>query len=212
MSAFSNRNSEVIMIAVAQKVQENKVYLSELDGLIGDGDHGVNMNKGFSVFEKRMTGANSTFTEALNTLGTILITEIGGSMGPIYGTIFIDMADAGEEIEEIDEAAFGEMLKAGYEGLCDIVEAKVGDKTIVDVLEPAVVAYLGAVNEGAEFPIALLKMKEAAEKGRESTRDLVARFGRSSRLGERSRGVLDAGAVSCCLILETMADEILKRV
>lgn len=209
MKAFKNKDGKSILFSMVKAVQNNKAYLSEVDGLIGDGDHGMNMNKGFTVFETRIKDKDISFTDGLDELGTILLTEIGGSMGPIYGTILIDMADAGEE-GNIDLRAFSKMLSAGLEGLSGIVDAKVGDKTLVDTLAPAVDALNNALANGISFETALVEMKAAAEKGRESTKDLVAKFGRSSRLGERSRGVLDAGATSCCIILTAMADAMIE--
>ncbi|MEG0107660.1 MAG: DAK2 domain-containing protein [Lachnospiraceae bacterium] len=129
-----------------------------------------------------------------------------------YGTILIDTAEAGEELEEISVLDLGNMLKKGLEGLCEIVEAKVGDKTLVDTLSPAVDSLILSGEAGEDFQKALDKMKVAAEIGRDSTKDMVAKYGRSSRLGERSRGVLDAGATSCCIILTAMADGILELV
>ena len=129
-------------------------------------------------------------------------------MGPIYGTILMDMGEAGEGLEDISVAGFGNMLAAGLDGLQGIVEAQVGDKTLVDTLSPAVDAVKQAQEAGEGYEAALQKMKAAAETGRDSTKDMVAKFGRSSRLGERSRGVLDAGAASCCIILSAMAEGI----
>ena len=129
-------------------------------------------------------------------------------MGPIYGTIFMDMADAGEHLEEIGTGELKDMLEAGLSGLYEIVEAKAGDKTLVDTLAPAVSALQQAKDDGKDVVSALEEMKKAARAGRDSTKDMVAKFGRSSRLGERSKGVLDAGATSCCFILEAMADGI----
>ncbi len=202
------KNSEgyKILAAMVKGIQDNKAYLGEVDGLIGDGDHGMNMNKGFTLYEKRHGEENLSFTDGLDTLGTILFSEIGGSMGPIYGTILMDMAEAGEDLEEISLQNFADMLAAGLAGLKEIVEAQVGDKTLVDTLQPAVESLAKDAAAGTDMKTALENMKAAAEAGRDSTKDLVAKFGRSARLGERSRGVLDAGATSCCIILEAMAD------
>lgn len=212
MKTFKNADGKPVLMNMVKAVQDNKAYLGEVDGLIGDGDHGMNMNKGFSVFEQRFADKDFSFTEGLDELGMILLNEIGGSMGPIYGTIFMDMAEAGEELEDISVADFGNMLAAGLAGLQGIVEAKVGDKTLVDTLSPAVDAVKAAHEAGEDYKEALMKMSAAAEAGRDSTKDMVARFGRSSRLGERSRGVLDAGAASCCIILKAMAEGILKMI
>ena len=131
--------------------------------------------------------------------------EIGGSMGPIYGTFFIQMSLKAKGKPETDAKLFGEMLKAARDGLEDLGGAKIGDKTLMDAFIPAQEAYQAAVDAGASFQEALKKMADAAEKGKDSTVDLVAKIGRSARLGERSRGILDAGATSAALILQTFA-------
>lgn len=207
-NGFKNAEGKPVLLKMTKRIQENKAYLGEVDGLIGDGDHGMNMNKGFTVFETRFKDEDISFAEGLEELGMILLNEIGGSMGPIYGTIFMEMAEAGADLEEIGIKELGDMLAAGLSGLYELVEARVGDKTLVDTLVPAIETLKQAADEGKNFADALEEMKEAARIGRDSTKDMAAKFGRSSRLGDRSRGVLDAGAVSCCIILEAMADGI----
>lgn len=206
--SFQNAAGKPILMAMVKAIQENKEYLAQVDGLIGDGDHGMNMNKGFTLFEKRFGDGDFSFTEGLDRLGDILFSEIGGSMGPIYGTVLKEMAEAGRAHKVIDRDTFTQMLSAALTGLRQIVQAQVGDKTLVDTLSPALDAMKKGTEEGLSFEAALEAMKQAAAQGRDSTKDLVARFGRSSRLGERSRGVLDAGAASCCIILTAMADAI----
>ncbi|MDR1795884.1 MAG: dihydroxyacetone kinase subunit L [Clostridiales Family XIII bacterium] len=212
MQAFENKNGAPILRGMVETIQENKDYLGEIDGLIGDGDHGMNMNKGFSLFGERHLSGDIAFTDGLSELGAVLLEEIGGSMGPIYGTIFMEMADAGDGNDTIDLALFAQMMRAGLEGLEAIVDAKVGDKTLVDTLAPAVDALTEAEAEGKGFAEALLAATFAAKEGQESTKDLVAKFGRSSRLGERSRGVIDAGATSCYLLLKSMMEGIAKQI
>jgi len=210
VEGFKNHDGKSVLMRMVKVIKENKAYLGEVDGLIGDGDHGMNMAKGFTLFEKRFSESDISFTDGLFELGGILLNEIGGSMGPIYGTIFMDMSEAAEDKDIIELGDFAVMLQAGLDGLCEIVEAKVGDKTLVDTLAPSVDTLNQAAASNTDFQTALKNMKAAADKGRDSTKDMVAKFGRSSRLGERSRGVLDAGAASCCLILNAMADGIDK--
>ena len=210
MSVFKNENGKSVLLKMVKGIQDNKAYLGEVDGLIGDGDHGMNMNKGFSLFEQRFADKEFSFTEGLDELGMILFNEIGGSMGPIYGSILSGMSEAGEDLEDITLEDLGKMLEAGLSELQDIVDAKVGDKTLVDTLSPAVDAVKAGAAEGKDYKETLEAMKAAAAAGRDSTKDMVAKFGRSSRLGERSRGVLDAGATSCCIILTAMADGIIE--
>ena len=208
---MKNTAGKPVLSKMVIAIQQNKDYLSEVDGLIGDGDHGINMNKGFTMFADQIKDKEISFTSGLNDLGNVLFSQIGGSMGPIYGTIFMSMAEAGEKLEVIDLNGFAAMLDAGLKSLQDIVEAKVGDKTLVDTLSPANDVIQKAARENKSFADALKEMKAAAEAGRDSTKDLVAKHGRSSRLGERSRGVLDAGSVSCCFILCAIADGILEQ-
>ena len=211
MSGMKNAAGKPVLARMVKAIQQNKDYLGEVDGLIGDGDHGMNMNKGFTMFGDQIAAKEIGFSEGLDELGNLLFSQIGGSMGPIYGTIFMNMAEAGGALDVIDTAGFASMLDAGLKGLQDVVEAQVGDKTLIDTLVPANEALRRAARDGKNLKDALREMKAAAEAGRDSTKDLVARFGRSSRLGERSRGVLDAGAVSCAVILGAMADGILEQ-
>ena len=208
MKTFKNADGKSILLNMVKTIQENKAYLGEVDGLIGDGDHGMNMNKGFTLFADRFAEEEFGFSEGMEELGMILFNEIGGSMGPIYGTIFMSMAETLEDTEEIGISEFAGMLEAGLKNLQDIVEAQVGDKTLVDTLSPAVDTMKKAAEENRDFSEALSEMIRAAENGGDTTKDLVAKFGRSSRLGERSRGVLDAGSVSCCLLLTAMAESV----
>ena len=211
LSSMKNSAGKQVLLKMVAAIQQNKEYLGEVDGLIGDGDHGMNMNKGFTMFGDQIKDKDVSFTDGLDELGTLLFSQIGGSMGPIYGTIFMGMAEAGGKFEEIDVNGFAAMLDAGLAALRDVVEAQAGDKTLVDTLQPANDVMQNAVTAGKSFADALKEMKAAAQAGRDSTKDLAAKFGRSSRLGERSRGVLDAGAVSCCIILCAMADGILEQ-
>lgn len=209
MTAIQTANQASIVEELAEVIVANKAYLSEIDGKIGDGDHGINMAKGFGRAAERIHGKEMTLDAALLVLSDVLMSEIGGSMGPLYGLMFEDMAGALAGRDTLDAAAFSAMLNAGLEGVRSVGSAEVGDKTLMDTLVPAVGAFDAAQDQG--FAAALQAMVAAAEAGRDSTLDLVARIGRASRLGERSRGVLDAGATSCCLILTTLAGSIQRR-
>ncbi|MCH3918068.1 MAG: dihydroxyacetone kinase subunit L [Spirochaetia bacterium] len=208
MEAFKDSEGKVVVEDLIRCIRENREYLSEVDGLIGDGDHGINMSKGFTLCGKELEGKDVGLCEGLQVLGTVLLTEIGGSMGPLYGSFFRGMAKACRGKELIDGQVMGEMLQAAEEKVSALGNAKVGDKTLMDALVPAVEAYRESMAAGKDMSESLAAMKEAAAKGRDSTKDLVAKVGRAARLGERSRGVLDAGATSCALILGAMADSV----
>lgn len=203
--SFSDSGSARLALDLIKVIQDNTVYLSEVDGAIGDGDHGINMRKGFDRFgvlavDRGVKDASEAFT----LLGTTLLTEIGGSMGPLYGSFFKALGRKARG-KDIDAAVLLDMLKAGMETVMDIGEAQPGDKTMLDALAPAIGALAAAIAAGSDFPAALAAMAAAAEAGAAATTAMIARIGRAARLGERSRGTRDAGATSCALILGQMA-------
>jgi dihydroxyacetone kinase phosphoprotein-dependent L subunit len=204
-TSFSNAAGRQIVLDLVAAIQAHKQHLSDIDGLIGDGDHGVNMNKGFTLCGEQLAKEPGDLTHALTALSKILLMKIGGSMGPLYGMFFKAWATAITGVAEIDAATFGRMLGGARAAIEKISPAQPGDKTLMDVLVPADAAYQAALAAGQPFAACLAAMSAAAEKGRDSTKDMIAKLGRSSRLGERSRGVLDAGAASCCLLLQTTA-------
>lgn len=207
---ITNKDAAVLVNDLVVAIHNGKVYLSELDGAIGDGDHGINMNKGFTMAGERLQRDAGDLAHDLGILGDTLLTDIGGSMGPLYGMFFAAMSDTCQGATEIGSSLFGDMLTAGMEMVISIGSAKQGDKTLLDTLIPANDAFHKAVSEGQSFIQALQAMKQAADSGRDATRDMVATVGRASRLGERSRGAIDPGAASCCLILNSMADSLIR--
>lgn len=205
-SGFEEAKGQIIVERLIKTIHDNRAYLSEIDGAIGDGDHGINMDKGFGKAEKELVGKEMGMSDAMKNLGRILVDEIGGSMGPLYGTFFKRMARASKEAKIIDSGIIEQMLVSAYEGVASIGNAKVGDKTLLDTLYPAVQAFKESRSQGKSTSVCLDEMIAAAKVGRDSTIDMIAKVGRASRLGERSRGVLDPGATSCYLLLETLGE------
>ncbi len=206
MKTLSCRSGKPVLEGLIHTIQENKGYLSEIDGKIGDGDHGVNMNKGFTLCQEKLEGKEYTLSEGLNVLALTLMEGIGGSMGPLYGVFFEEMASACGNRTEIGAKDFEAMLGNAVDGVMDIGSAKRGDKTLLDTLIPAKEGFSAAMAQGKDFDACLRDMAAAAEKGWKETENMVAKIGRASRLGERSRGVLDAGATSCYLLLKSIAE------
>ncbi|MBK0035543.1 dihydroxyacetone kinase subunit L [Erwinia sp. S43] len=202
MTQLSTQHGSQLVSELVTVIKSNRDYLSEIDGAIGDGDHGINMAKGFTLCGEQLNERQS-LAEAFDTLSDALMEGIGGSMGPLYGSFFMGMADNIRSKSALTANDFAAMLRAGLTELQDISEAGVGDKCLMDTLIPAVETAEQRADEG--YTVMLQAIRNAARQGRDSTKDLVAKIGRASRLGERSRGVLDAGAVSCCLLLEQMA-------
>lgn len=195
-------------------IVEHRQFLSDIDGLIGDGDHGINMAKGFQGCGTRLDAlgpAADALPVALEQLSQALMDDIGGSMGPLYGNFFLGLAQVLAPHPQLDAALWGEALAQAVARVQGMGQAQVGDKTLIDTLVPARDAYARTLAAGGTFAAALQAMSEAAEQGKESTRALQARIGRSARLGPRSIGVLDAGATSCWLILRTLAGALSAR-
>lgn len=210
MEHIRNEDGAPIVRAIVDAIHGNAAYLSEVDGAIGDGDHGVNMNKGFLMAGERITD-DMTLSRALMTVSRTLVMDIGGSMGPIYGTMFSKLSK-GLSAEEISAADVSAALSSAVEGLKGLAGAEEGDKTLVDTIAPASRAFDAALAEGQDLAGCLDALARGAEEGKESTREMVARIGRAARLGERSRGHLDAGATSCCIILKALAEGMKARI
>lgn len=192
---------------LAQVLHENRGYLTQLDSPIGDADHGINMDRGFkAVIDKLPTVANMDIGSILKTVGTTLVSTVGGASGPLYGTAFLraGMATAGKY--ELFEADYTTMLEAALEGIRARGKAQPGDKTIVDALTPALAAAREAQAQGLDISQITRSASDAAEAGMKATIPMLATKGRASYLGERSIGHQDPGATSSWLMLKTLAD------
>ncbi|HEX5406169.1 MAG TPA: dihydroxyacetone kinase subunit DhaL [Pseudonocardiaceae bacterium] len=199
------------LTAAADVVVAHRDELVELDRLIGDGDHGENMQRGFQTFVVTMTRATpDTPGAVVKLLATTLISTVGGAAGPLYGTACLRAATAIGDADELTPELTVAALKAALGGVVARGKAEIGDKTMVDALTPAVDAATAALDSGADIAGVLVAAADAAAKGAESTVPLVARKGRASYLGERSAGHLDPGARSTSLLLRAFADSAAK--
>jgi dihydroxyacetone kinase-like protein len=193
--------------AAAAVVAEHRVELSELDRAIGDGDHGENLNRGFTAVVAALdAGAPETPGAVLKLVATTLISKVGGAAGPLYGTAFLRASAKLGPAAELDVPALLDALRAGLEGVQARGKAVGGDATMVDALIPAVSAAEKAAEDGGDVAAVLTAAADAADRGAESTVDLVPRKGRASYLGERAVGHLDPGARSSALLLRAFAE------
>ncbi len=192
----------------AADVAENRAYLTKLDGAIGDGDHGTNMDRGMKkVLEKLETSDGDDIGASLKTVGMALVSSVGGAAGPLYGTLFLQMGQATAGKSDLDLPGFTAALDAGVQGVIKRGKAEPGDKTMLDALGPAVEA-LREAGDDTDVAGALGRAAEAAREGMEATIPMVARKGRASYLGERSAGHQDPGATSSHLLLKTVAEAV----
>ncbi len=205
---MSTLNTEVVagwLADYAQTIEQNAEMLTDLDRQIGDADHGSNMKRGTKAVAELEASEFADAAALLKKAGMTLVNTVGGASGPLYGTFFLRVAKALPADGEISAGQWGEALRAGLQGVIDRGKASVGDKTIVDALTPAMDALDAAASGGAGVAEALDAAAKAAAEGRDATVDLVARKGRASYLGERSRGVQDPGATSATLLVESAA-------
>jgi dihydroxyacetone kinase-like protein len=187
----------------ALSVRRHAVYLTRLDATLGDGDHGDNMLLGFAAVEEFLDdpGADRTPGALLRAVGYCLVTSVGGASGPLYGTALIQAGvEAGGE-QTLNVAQIGLTLEAAAAALARRGRCEVGDKTMYDTLAPAVAAYRTALADGGDLTACLAAAILAGARGMRSTRAMAARRGLALRLGPRSVGTLDPGAVSCFLLL-----------
>jgi dihydroxyacetone kinase-like protein len=193
--------------AAAAVVAEHRVELIDLDRAIGDGDHGENLNRGFTAVVAALdAGAPETPGAVLKLVATTLISKVGGAAGPLYGTAFLRASAKLGTAEDLDVPALLDALRAGLEGVQARGKAVGGDATMVDALIPAVSAAEKAAEDGGDVAAVLTAAADAADRGAESTVDLVPRKGRASYLGERAVGHLDPGARSSALLLRAFAE------
>jgi len=187
----------------AASIADNKAYLTELDAAIGDGDHGINMDRGFSeVMVKLPAFAGQDIGALLNGVGMTLLSKVGGASGPLYGTLYMRFSRVAAGKTELTVAEFVDGLVAGVVGIQQRGSARLGEKTMVDVLLPSVIALQAAVDGGAELCPALQAAVQVAADGMRATIPMQATKGRASYLGPRSIGHQDPGATSAYLLIK----------
>ena len=197
------KKTKELFLKTADVIIENKDYLTKLDAAIGDGDHGINMARGFNKLkEKLKTDSFESRSEVFKLTAMTLISNVGGASGPLYGTAFLNISKVIsdsqldlEDLIEIGEEAVAGIQKRG--------KAEAGEKTMLDTLIPAAESLKESLANKSDLNTALNKCLEAAAEGMESTVEMQATKGRASYLGERSIGHQDPGATSSYLIIKT---------
>ncbi len=192
-------------------VEEQKDYLCELDRKIGDGDHGVTMSIGWQAINEKL---NNEFKDEQDCgkvaimAGRTFLSAVGSSVGPLYATGFMRGAKALQEKSELSGEDLISFWVAFVEGIKERGQAEVGDKTMIDTLQPTLEMLQSKSMESEDFVSLFTHAVVAAEQGMKSTKDILSKRGRSSRLGERSIGTIDPGAASAYMILNTFLQTI----
>lgn len=190
-----------------EKMEEEKIFLTDLDNAIADGDHGINMAKGFAAVESKLDGLKDQNIGALlKTVGMTLVSAVGGSAGPLYGTAFMRAGMVAADKTEIDINDFLACMKAAVDGVMMRGKSVYGEKTMLDSMIPALDAMEKCSAEGLPPKAVLEAGVKAAEDGVEYTKTIAATKGRASYIGERSIGHQDPGATSFTYLLEVVAN------
>lgn len=200
----STADIKAALVAVADCMDANRDMLCTLDGEIGDADHGIAMAGGFGAVRTAVADLDGTPTEVFNTAAKAFLNAVGASSGPLYATAFMRAGQAVKGKDALDDADAPVLIAAMAEGIAFRGKASIGDKTMLDAWGPAADAATAAM--GAPFSDVFADAAEAAQAGAEDTRVMQAKLGRAARLGQRSVGHMDPGAVSASLLLRAMAD------
>jgi dihydroxyacetone kinase-like protein len=193
-----------LLDAAVTTIREHAAQLTALDQAIGDGDHGVNMRRGFdAIAQARDQLAALPLDQALQKAGMTLVMKVGGASGPLYGSLLMAMGKAGAP-QDVGDIA--EVLGQGIEAVKRRGRSDVGEKTMLDVLVPALRALQAGAADGAATRAVIAKVRAAAEEALAATAPMRATKGRASYLGERSIGHLDPGAKSSALLIGAVCD------
>ena len=195
--------------AFAAEVTAHRDELTELDSPIGDADHGANLDRGLTAALEGLAATPPADPAALlKAVAMAMISKVGGTSGPLYGTFFLRLSGA---FGDGSPAAFAAAFRAGVDGVVARGKAEAGDKTMLDALLPAADALQEAVDAGKPLAEALAAAADAAAAGRDATTPMVARKGRASYLGERSVGHQDPGATSAAMLVQAAATALAGR-
>lgn len=194
---------------VGAKIEAEKDFLTELDNVIADGDHGINLARGFGEVDKKLDAlADKEPGDVLKTVGMTLVSTVGGASGPLYGTGFMKLGAALKGKADITVPDFLAGLQLAIEGIMQRGRSAKGEKTMLDSMIPAKEAMESAWNETQDAKAAFAAGVAAAWEGVEYTKTIAATKGRASYIGERSIGHQDPGATSFTMVLEIVAGEV----
>jgi len=201
-----------IICDIATVMEERKLYLSDLDQAIGDGDHGFNMARGFEVVLQKLKDTTETeIGDLLKTVAMALISNVGGAAGPLYGSMFLKASSAAKGLTQIDLRGFVPLFKEGVLAVQSRGNAELGDKTMMDVLLPVAESLEKDCSAGLSCTEAFANAEKLAKDCMEKTKDIVAKKGRASYLGDRSIGHIDPGAASSYFMIQTICRALQKE-
>ncbi|AVQ16959.1 dihydroxyacetone kinase, L subunit [Fusobacterium gonidiaformans 3-1-5R] len=198
-----------IVEKIADEIIQNKEYLTELDRVIGDGDHGVNLARGFEEIKAQISSYSSlAYSDIFQKMGMTLLTKVGGASGAIYGTAFMSAGMYCKGKTELEKEDIVAIFKAMIEGVKKRGKASLGEKTLLDTVLPVYDLLQHRLEQGEDILSNTEEIKTVAKQGMESTKDIIATKGRASYVGERSLGHIDPGAASSYMMIKVICEEI----
>ena len=201
-----SKDAEFVVQVIAKTVLENESYFSELDGVVGDGDFGYSIARGFEKVLAEWDNADHSLPgNFLKKVSSAIVSSVGGVSGTIWGTAFLRAGIVMGTKPEITREDVIPMFRSAIEGIKKRGQADLGDKTLLDALIPAVDTLEKALNEGKDASVALDEAAVVARQSAEATRPMIAKKGRAAYTGERSIGTLDAGAVAMAVLFEAVS-------
>jgi phosphoenolpyruvate---glycerone phosphotransferase subunit DhaL len=201
-----SKDAEFVVQVIAKSVLENEQYFSELDGVVGDGDFGYSIARGFEKVMQEWDNLDHSLPgNFLKKIASVIMGSVGGVSGSIWGTSFLRAGMSLGTKTEIERTDVIAMFRAAIEGIKKRGNTDLGDKTLLDALVPAVDRLEKAFNEGKDTETALEEAAVAARDSAEATRPMIAKKGRAAYTGERSIGTLDAGAVAMAVLFEAVS-------
>lgn len=207
MSGSGLQQVELVVRSIAQSAVDNEKHFGDLDAVVGDGDFGYSLARGFEKVLEGWDGIDRTDPGTfLKKIGMLVTSRCGGTSGPIWGTGFLRAGMTAGDVQQLDGAKVVEMLRAAVEGIKARGQSDVGDKTVLDVLVPMTDRLEAELQAGTGAEQALAAMAETAETAAEATKDMVAKRGRAAYTGERSKGSVDAGAMGIAVIMKSIND------
>lgn len=206
-SSLNKEEVKTMLLLAADRIIAAEPQLSEADRNLGDGDHGLGMQRGMNAAKEKLNaGEPESIEKAVSSVGMAMMSSMGGASGAIFGTFFRNGGKALAGKDALDSAGLAAMLQAGLDGVKARGGAEVGDKTVVDALAPAAEKAQAVASQ--PLPEAIVAVAEAAHAGLEASKSMVAKFGRAKTLGEACVGFPDAGAMSVTVIIDGFRDYI----
>ncbi|MBQ6918975.1 MAG: dihydroxyacetone kinase subunit L [Synergistaceae bacterium] len=191
---------------IAERIEDNKDFLTELDREIGDSDHGINMARGFNAVMEKLSPEDTDVGAVLKKAGMTLLSKVGGASGPLYGTAYMEAGKITAGKTELTPEDMKAVFEAAIAGIQKRGKAVKGEKTMLDAIIPASETFAKKIADGADMVTALDAACQSAQEGVEYTKTIIATKGRASYLGERSIGHQDPGATSATITLEAIRD------